>query len=131
LMSAVIDCEPIFFDYAGKTWMIELWKGQYGLETSCEVGVYTRPIGSSGPFYFVLDHTVGERPYDPTAEHNQYFDCAADSDILVMSSTLYRNGQKLFSRGPEPHWWLTGFRWGGSPIPKISLWTFRSPVRTH
>src|SRR6516164_9290798 len=112
LMSAVIDCEPIFFDYAGKTWMIELWKGQYGLETGCEIGVYTRPIGSTGPFYFVLDHTVGVRPYDPTPEHNQYFDCAADSDILVMSSTLYRNGQKLFSRGPEPHWWLTGFRWG-------------------
>jgi Domain of unknown function (DUF4474) len=112
LMSAVIDCEPIFFDYAGKTWMIELWKGQYGLETGCEIGVYTRPTGSTGPFYFVLDHTVGVRPYDPTPEHKQYFDCAADSDLLVMSSTLYRKGQKLFSRGPEPHWWLTGFKWG-------------------
>src|SRR3954453_3455004 len=31
-MSMVIDCEPIFF-YHGKHWMIELWKGQYGLET--------------------------------------------------------------------------------------------------
>lgn len=30
-MTALIDCEPIFFDYAGKHWMIELWKGQYGL----------------------------------------------------------------------------------------------------
>jgi Domain of unknown function (DUF4474) len=29
-----------------------------------------------------------------------------------MSSTLYRNGTKLFSRGPERHWWLTGFKWG-------------------
>jgi hypothetical protein len=112
LMSAVIDCEPIFFDYDGKTWMIELWKGQYGLETGCEIGVYTRPIGSTGPFYFVLDHTVGVRPYDRTPERNQYFDCAADSDLLVMSSTLYRNGQKLFSRGPDQHWWLTGFKWG-------------------
>jgi hypothetical protein len=62
LMSAVIDCEPIFFDYDGKTWMIELWKGQYGLETGCEIGVYTRPIGSTGPFYCVLDHTLGVRP---------------------------------------------------------------------
>ena len=41
-MNAIIDCEPIFFDYAGKTWMIELWKGQYGLETGCEIGVYNR-----------------------------------------------------------------------------------------
>src|SRR5690242_20482520 len=42
-MNAVIDCEPVFFDYDGKHWMIELWKGQYGLETGCEIGVYTRP----------------------------------------------------------------------------------------
>ena len=47
-MSANLDCEPIFFDYDGKHWMIELWKGQYGLETGCEVGVYTRAIGSTG-----------------------------------------------------------------------------------
>jgi hypothetical protein len=31
---------------------------------------------------------------------------------MEMSSTLYKNGQKLFSRGPEKHWWLTGFKWG-------------------
>ena len=47
LMGAVIDCEPIFFDYGGKTWMIELWKGQYGLETGCEIGVYYRATGST------------------------------------------------------------------------------------
>jgi hypothetical protein len=29
-----------------------------------------------------------------------------------MSSTLYRKGHKVFSRGPEKHWWLTGFKWG-------------------
>ena len=46
-MDAIIDCEPIFFDYAGKTWMIELWKGQYGLETGCEIGVYNRAHGST------------------------------------------------------------------------------------
>jgi hypothetical protein len=47
-MSFILDCEPIFFDYDGKHWMIELWKGQYGLESGCEIGVYTRPIGSGG-----------------------------------------------------------------------------------
>ncbi|WP_322755271.1 DUF4474 domain-containing protein [Frankia sp. Cas3] len=111
-MNSVIDCEPIFFDYAGKTWMIELWKGQYGLETGCEIGVYNRPIGSSSPLYSLLDATVGKRPNDPTPRHNQFFDCARDSELLRMSSTLYRNGTALFSRGPERHWWLTGFKWG-------------------
>ena len=42
LINAVIDCEPIFFSFAGKTWMIELWKGQYGVMTGCEIGVYNR-----------------------------------------------------------------------------------------
>ena len=112
LMNAIIDCEPIFFDYNGKTWMIELWKGQYGLETGCEIGVYNRTIGSTTFVYGILDATVGKRPGDPNPSHNLFFDCASDSELLLMSSTLYRNGQKVFSRGPEKHWWLTGFKWG-------------------
>jgi hypothetical protein len=111
-MSAVLDCEPIFFDYNGKTWMIELWKGQYALETGCEIGVYSRPIVSSSPLYDLLDETVGRRERDPNPSHNLFFDCVDDPDRLLLSSVLYRNGQKLFSRGPESHWWLTGFKWG-------------------
>jgi hypothetical protein len=112
LMDAIIDCEPIFFDYNGKTWMIELWKGQYGLETGCEIGVYNRTIGSTSFVYGILDATVGQRTGDADPSHNLFFDCASDSERLLMSSTLYRNGQKVFSRGPEKHWWLTGFKWG-------------------
>lgn len=111
-MNAIIDCEPIFFDYAGKTWMIELWKGQYGLETGCEIGVYNRTIGSTSFVYSILDATVGKRPNDPNPSHNLFFDCGSDSELLLMSSTLYRKGHKVFSRGPEKHWWLTGFKWG-------------------
>jgi len=112
-MTAIIDCEPIFFDYAEKHWMIELWKGQYGLETGCEIGVYNRPTNStSAPAYAILDGTVGVRPGDTNPSHNLFFDCANDNELLVMSSTLYKNGQPLFFRGPEKHWWLTGFKWG-------------------
>jgi hypothetical protein len=111
-MNAVIDCEPIFFDYGGKHWMIELWKGQYGLETGCEIGVYTRPIGAAPPHYALLDATIGQRPGDATASHNLFYDCASDPDRLTLESTLRRNGTVLFTRGPETHWWLTGFKWG-------------------
>lgn len=111
-MAAIIDCEPIFFDYAGKHWMIELWKGQYGLETGCEIGVYNRAIGSTSFLYGILDSTIGQRPNDPTPSHNLFFDCASDSELLLMSSKLYRDGEEVFSRGPERHWWLTGFKWG-------------------
>jgi hypothetical protein len=111
-MNAVLDCEPVFFDYDGKHWMIELWKGQYGLETGCEIGVYTRPIGSTSLGYTLLDATVGLRAGDPVPSHSLFYDCAADADRLELSATLHRDGEVLFTRGPELHWWLTGFRWG-------------------
>jgi len=111
LINSIIDCEPIFFDYQGKTWMIELWKGQYGLMTGCEIGIYNRSPNSSAA-YAMLDATIGKRPHDPNPSHNMFFDCANDDEMLEMSFTLRRNGKKLFSRGPEKHWWLTGFKWG-------------------
>jgi hypothetical protein len=111
-ISAILDCEPIFFDYGGKHWMIELWKGQYGLMTGCEIGVYTRPIGSTGLGYALLDATVGVRPGDDVPSHNLFYDCAADADMLGLSATLRRGREVLFTRGPEVHWWLTGFKWG-------------------
>lgn len=116
-INGILDCEPIFFDYAGKHWMIELWKGQYGLETGCEIGVYNRQIGSSSPLYTLLDSTIGCRACDPFPSHNLFFDCANDDELMIMSATLYKNGQKLFSRGPEKHWWLTGFKWGVNSRP--------------
>lgn len=115
-MSADLDCEPIFFEYDGKLWMIELWKGQYGLETGCEIGVYNR--AANAPIYYeLLDETIGRRPVDPDPAHGQFFACATDSELLEMSFTLTRDGTPLFSRGPEPHWWLTGFRWGVYSTP--------------
>ena len=68
-MNAIIDCEPIFFDYAGKTWLIELWKGQYGLETGCEIGVYNRTIGSTSFVYSMLDApSESDRTIEPVAQ---------------------------------------------------------------
>ena len=40
LFNMVMHCEPVRFSYAGKRWMIELWKGQYGITTGAEVGIY-------------------------------------------------------------------------------------------
>ena len=35
LLNMVIDSQPVYFDYDGKTWLIEFWKGQYGINTGC------------------------------------------------------------------------------------------------
>ena len=106
-ISAVIDCEPFFFSYDGRDWMIELWKGQYGLETGAEIGVY---VSGHSEDRGELDKVLGRRPHDK--EHGRFYDCADDSERLTLSFTLKRNGAPLFKRGPEVHWWLTGFMWG-------------------
>jgi len=36
----VFDALPVYFDYAQKTWLIEFWKGQYGICIGGEIGVY-------------------------------------------------------------------------------------------
>ena len=95
LFNMVMHCEPVPFSYAGKRWMIELWKGQYGITTGAEVGIYNtdqddiRTERFTGPFY----------------------DCAQDSERLPMSFVLRSNGRVLFKR-KALHWWLTGFRLG-------------------
>ena len=39
-LSMIIDCEPIRFKYKGRKFLIEFWKGQYGMTTGGEVGIY-------------------------------------------------------------------------------------------
>lgn len=100
LFHMVMHCEPVRFSYAGKRWMIELWKGQYGITTGAEIGIYNtdqddiRSERFSGPFY----------------------NCAQDSERLPMRFVLRRNGRVLFKR-KALHWWLTGFRLGEFSTP--------------
>ena len=80
------------FEYNDKDWMIQLWKGQYGLVFyGAEVGVYTKP----------KDRAV------------KHYDCASDDEMLKMSMDFfeYRNGswKKRFSRPYGYYWWCTGF----------------------
>lgn len=96
----VFDCEPIYFHYAGRTWLIEVWKGQYGINIGCEVGIY---------------YTEGLLPpeqYDRTLFHS-----VPDEQMLPISLALYHKGSFLFELS-RPHWWLTGFCTGKYCAPK-------------
>jgi len=97
-LSMIIDAEPFYFSYRGKQWMLELWKGQYGLETGAEIGLYGR----------VAENAV----FEDAGQRFRWYDSAYDHERPMMSFTLFRNGEPLFRRGPELHWWLTGFKWG-------------------
>jgi hypothetical protein len=78
--------ERITFPYNGKDWMIQIWKGQYGMTAGAEIGVYNK-----------------------TDKVMQY-DCVSEEEFLEMSFVLYNQGEEMFHRGPEKHWWLTGFK---------------------
>ena len=94
-LGMIIDCEPIYFEYLEKEWMIGFWKGQYDLVTGGEIGVYTRAFDLN-----VLGFLSGG-----------YYDCVSNRDLLKMSYTLKKNGKTLFTREGK-HWWLTGFKLG-------------------
>jgi hypothetical protein len=95
-LGMIVDCEPIYFEYDGKVWLIEFWKGQYDLCTGCEVGVYT-----------------AEETKLNTTETPKYtfYNCASNEDRLKIRFSLLKNGEVLFSRN-DRHWWLTGFKLG-------------------
>ena len=38
------------------------------------------------------------------------YDCVSEEEFLEMSFVLYNQGEEMFRRGPEKHWWLTGFK---------------------
>jgi len=91
-LDMIIDSEPVYFAYAGKNWLIELWKGQYGMTTGAEIGVYC----------------TSRRVTDKSAA---FYSAADDEDMPILSLQLIKNGRELFHI-KQRHWWLTGFRLG-------------------
>ena len=97
LYDVLANSTPIFnmatrrykFEYAGKEWMVQVWKGNYALVTNgAEVGFYNREPGSKGTFY----------------------NCASDDELREMTMEVYHGDKLLFSKGPEYHWWINGFQ---------------------
>lgn len=95
-LSMIIDSEPITFEYNGRKWLIEFWKGQYGMNTGGEVGIY---------------YTTGPSLNIPGIFNGTFYYCLKDEDCINMSFVLRKNGNILFTRNGY-HWWLTGFKLG-------------------
>lgn len=87
----VFDALPVYFDYQGRTWLIEFWKGQYGINTGAEIGIYHAdsiiPEGSS---------------------KTAWFSCADEQEMLNCSFRLC-NGEDECVCNSGRHWWLTAF----------------------
>lgn len=87
----IIDTEPIKFFYNNKNWLITFWKGQYGITTGAEIGIY---------------NTTQIQPSKKTI----YFP-ATNEEMLDMSFTLYKKKEKLIQVKAN-HWWLATFKLG-------------------
>lgn len=100
LFDMVFDALPVYFDYAGRTWLIEFWKGQYGVTTGAEIGVYH------------ADTIVPESKRKTTLFH-----AVSEEEMLEMSLSLQRNGIPL-AHLKKRHWWLTAFCVGIFSYPR-------------
>lgn len=90
----------VFFTYEGKDWMLQMWKGQYGLIFyGGEIGIYNREHSDEG----INEWT--------------FFNCPAEEDWLNMEMTLWHeeingNWTREFTREYGKYWWCTGFKNG-------------------
>lgn len=98
-LGMVFDRLPVYFDYQGKTWLIEFWKGQYGINTGCEIGVYH------------ADRLLTEAELQTTI-----FQSVADQDMPSLSFDLFRKHNSI-ARLCAKHWWLTAFSMGRFSSP--------------
>lgn len=87
----VLQTLPVYFDYEGRTWLIQVWKGQYGICTGCELGLY---------------HANGL--VDESQRKDAVFQAVDNDEMLDLSIELWRQGIRIASLN-QRHWWLTAF----------------------
>lgn len=90
----VFDFLPVYFDYDGKTWLIEFWKGQYGINIGAEIGIYH------------ADRIIASEDYKTSM-----FECASDKEMLSCAFLL-SDKEGHYLRLAKKHWWLTAFLTG-------------------
>lgn len=93
-LNMVFDSLPVYFNYHDRTWLLELWKGQYGINTGCEIGLY-----------------YADRILLPGERSSTIFQSVSDEDMIRMSFTLSKNGESI-ARLNRHHWWLAAFHAG-------------------
>lgn len=104
-ISSRIDSEIIYIDHNGYQWRIELWKGQYGIQTGCEIGLYWRK--------------KDQKESDIEKIAGKIYACVPDNEMLPMSLELKNKTTDtiILKREKQKHWWLTGFLWGAFENP--------------
>ena len=92
-MNVYADTTRFTFEYEGKDWLIQLWKGAYAtiLAAGGEVGIYNKPT----------TRKIGH--YD--SAHNK-------GDLMGVKMSMYNNENYMFTRAFGKRWWTTGYQVG-------------------
>ncbi len=90
----VIDAFPVYFNYEGRTWLVEFWKGQYGINTGGEVGIY---------------HAKGVIP--PHAYHTVHFEAVSDAELPGESAAVWTRQRKRFMKSVPDTGGSPAFGW--------------------
>lgn len=97
LFQMIIDTEPVRFYYDNRNWLITFWKGQYGIVTGAEVGIY-----------YTNEKEVNKKTvYLPVP----------DNEMLPISLVLYKK-KEIIAKVKAKHWWLAIFKLGMFSKPK-------------
>lgn len=91
-LGMIFDCEPVYFDYGERHWLIEFWKGQYGMSAGAEVGIYA------------IDDDEAQSE-EPQKNHYKSID---DSELMPVRISLFHE-KTLVAVRDRQHWWLTAF----------------------
>lgn len=86
-----MDCNTlrIKFEYEGKDWMVQLWKGDYAFDllVGGEIGLYNK------------------EKHVPLQ-----YDCADTEDELKMTMSITYDGEKIVDMDERVHWWMMGLK---------------------
>ncbi len=95
-----LDYTRVFYTYEDRDYMVQLWKGQYGLALyGGEIGIYSKKASDKEPGIFT------------------FFQTAREDEQPNMKVTIYHqkdNGEweREFTRDYGKYWWSTGFKVG-------------------
>lgn len=90
---------PIYFHYEDKTWLVELRRGQYGINTGGEIDIY-----------------YADGILDESEIKSADFHCVSDEDMPELSFCLYRKGVRI-AEILSKQWWIAAFSMGRFSLP--------------
>ncbi len=97
ILRMIIDVERVTFYYNNKNWLITFWKGQYGIVTGAEIGIYA-----------TNQKMVDKKTLYLPVKNNE---------MLDMGFILYKKNEEI-TRIENRHWWLAVFKLGMFSKPR-------------